>query len=682
MATDSTLQLDVKRPEPLVWISRLLIVGSTEPLEVIQSVPLHRGLNIVWSTDTDRGDGEASVMTGHGVGKTTFCRLLRYCLGESSFGQKLLGQRIRSEFPKGMVGAEIRVRGESWAVARPLGRTHNSYAQQGAMVEQLLSDRPSPQSYQDFLGHLSQIVLEGLPPQATLTGDKPIAWDHLLAWCARDQEARYQNLWDWRSPRSDSQSPAFVRPKQDSLFIVRTALGLVAGEEVELQRRLADVDRDLKNLEEAIAERRHKPAYWVEHFRQELKVTFGIAEAETATFDAVDLFSLPKLVAGRRRTIDDELAKLEEQAKGLDKKRLLVAAQITEAAQFASARSAATEATSTGTETLAGSVPQLESERQRFDEVMSRFCTFGGVSMADCEYVKKQRANLDQNIRAASSRTAVSVAERDQLTAAMRDAAQRATQQVERLQKQLDDLAEQKRTLDSQLSDLRQDRKTLDSTETSLQKWQAILNGDTADETLITMQASLKSLQEAKGKNQQSLRDTLAAQNSRLGAVRRVFDGLVKAVLSSEFRGIVQIQDGDIQYGITHGSVLAGEAVETLAILLTDLACLFLAAENACVHPGLVIHDSPREADLGGRVYRRFLDRMGSIHAELGGASTAPFQYIITTTTAPPTALQTGKFLCLRLSTENTDKLLLKRNLGAPPAEDRPLLDESGGDSR
>jgi hypothetical protein len=678
MATESTLQLDVKRPEPLVWISRLLIVGSTEPFEVIQSIPLHRGLNIVWSTDTDRGDGESPVMTGHGVGKTTFCRLLRYCLGESSFGQKLLGQRIRSEFPKGMVGAEIRVRGESWAVARPLGRTHNSYAQQGATVEQVLSDRPSPQTYQDFLGHLNRSVLDGLPPQATLSGDKPIIWDHLLAWCARDQEARYQNLWDWRSPRSDSQSPAFIRPKQDALFVVRTALGLVAGEEVELQRQIASADRRLKELEEEVAERRREPQYWAEHLRGELKDRFEIAEAATASFDPGDLFSVPKLIEARRGAIETEVAELEKKAKEVEKTTHLIAAQITEAAQFASARSGATDATSAGTETLAGSVPQLESERQRFADVMDRFCTFGGVSMADCEYVKKQRANLEENIRAASSKTAVTVAERDQLTAAMREAAQRAKQQVSRLQQQFDDLAKQKQTLDSQLSALREDRKALDRVETELHKWQTILEGNTADETLISLQAEQRKLADEKDKAQQALRDTLSAQNSRLGAVRRVFDGLVKAVLSSEFRGIVQIQDGDIQYGITHGSILAGEAVETLAILLTDLSCLLLAAENACVHPGLVIHDSPREADLGGRVYRRFLECMASIHTELGSASAAPFQYIITTTTAPPAALQAGKFLCLRLSTESTDKLLLKRNLGAQAAEDTPLFDVAG----
>lgn len=678
MATQPILQLDVQRPEPLVWISRLLIVGSTEPLEVVRSIPLHRGLNIVWSTDTDRGDDEAAVMTGHGVGKTTFCRLLRYCIGESSFGQKLLVQRIRAEFPKGMVGAEVRVCGESWAVARPLGRTHNSYAQRDITVEQLLRDRPSPQSYDDFRAHLSRTVLAGLATQATLSGEKPIIWDHLLSWCARDQEGRYQNLWDWRSPRSDSLSPAFIRPKQDALFLIRTALGLVGGEEVELQRRLTDADRSLTKLEEAIGERRRKPRYWVEHFRDELKDRFGIAGAPTASFDAEDLFSLPRLVEGARRAITAKAADLEAKAKELEKTAQLVAAHRTEVAQFASARSAATEATSNGTEALADSVPRLEGERKRFDEAMNQFCTLGGISLAECEYVKKQRANLEENIRAAASKATVTVAERDQLTAAMRDAADRATQQAERLQQRHDELVTQKAELDSQLAGLREDRKALDRTEASLRKWQTILTGDTADETLITLQASLESLQEDRTTNQQSLREMLSAQNSRLGTVRRVFDALVKAVLSPEFRGTVQIQDGEIQFGIAHGSVLAGEAVETLAILLTDLTCLLLAVEDSCVHPGLVIHDSPREADLGGRVYRRFLECIASIHAELGGASTAPFQYILTTTTAPPTALQSGKYLCLRLSTADTDQLLLRRNLGGDViADDRPLFDGS-----
>lgn len=58
---------------------------------------------------------------------------------------------------------------------------------------------------------------------------------------------------------------------------------------------LTDADRKIKETEETIAKRRRKPEYWVEHLRKELKDRFEIAEAATATFDAGDLFSLPKL---------------------------------------------------------------------------------------------------------------------------------------------------------------------------------------------------------------------------------------------------------------------------------------------------------------------------------------------------------------------------------------------------
>ena len=147
MATESATPITVQRAEPAVWISRLLILESVDPWKPIRNIPLHRGLNIVWSVDVDRNDDSAPVMTGHGVGKTTFCRLLRYCLGEASFGRNALVKRIRAQLPDAIVAAEIHVAGETWAVARPLGRLHNSYAKLGVTIEQLFEDRPSPRLF-------------------------------------------------------------------------------------------------------------------------------------------------------------------------------------------------------------------------------------------------------------------------------------------------------------------------------------------------------------------------------------------------------------------------------------------------------------------------------------------------------------------------------------------------------
>ena len=132
--------------------------------------------------DVDRNDDTAPVMTGHGVGKTTFCRLLRYCLGEASFGRNALVKRIRAQLPEAFVAAELHVAGESWTVARPLGRSHNSYARPGVTIERLLEDRPPPRSYHEFVESLSSVALRDFPPGITFTGNRPILWDHILAW--------------------------------------------------------------------------------------------------------------------------------------------------------------------------------------------------------------------------------------------------------------------------------------------------------------------------------------------------------------------------------------------------------------------------------------------------------------------------------------------------------------------
>src|SRR5690606_20981653 len=50
-----------------------------------------------------------------------------------------------------------------------------------------------------------------------------------------------------------------------------------------------------------------------------------------------------------------------------------------------------------------------------------------------------------------------------------------------------------------------------------------------------------------------------------------------------------------------------GEAYQVLEVLLGDIVCLLDAAisEESC-HPGFLVHDCPREADMSERLYREF----------------------------------------------------------------------------
>ncbi|RDE05962.1 hypothetical protein DVW87_12330 [Sphingomonas aracearum] len=79
---------------PRLWIRRLVIWNKlSEP--PVRDIPLRPGLNIIWSPSAESvGDH-----MGHGGGKTSFCRLVRYCLGEESFGTETQRQRIASAMP-------------------------------------------------------------------------------------------------------------------------------------------------------------------------------------------------------------------------------------------------------------------------------------------------------------------------------------------------------------------------------------------------------------------------------------------------------------------------------------------------------------------------------------------------------------------------------------------------------
>ncbi len=99
------------------------------------------------------------------------------------------------------------------------------------------------------------------------------------------------------------------------------------------------------------------------------------------------------------------------------------------------------------------------------------------------------------------------------------------------------------------------------------------------------------------------------------------------------------LEQGDISFNIYQGQILGGEAISTLSILLADLSCPIYNTlhEKSCL-PDFLLHDSPREADMGGYLYSNYLRLAASLQNEFG--SNCPFQYIVTTTTPPPVDLK------------------------------------------
>ena len=105
---------------------------------------------------------------------------------------------------------------------------------------------------------------------------------------------------------------------------------------------------------------------------------------------------------------------------------------------------------------------------------------------------------------------------------------------------------------------------------------------------------------------------------------------------------------------------VATAALGCLKILAFDLSALHLAVEEEADLPPILIHDSPREADLDSTLYARLFEMMHRWETEVAHPC---FQYIVTTTTAPPEAMRDGPDLVLTMSSTPKEERLFRMDL-------------------
>lgn len=101
-----------------------------------------------------------------------------------------------------------------------------------------------------------------------------------------------------------------------------------------------------------------------------------------------------------------------------------------------------------------------------------------------------------------------------------------------------------------------------------------------------------------------------------------------------------------------------------LEVLLGDIVCLLDSAlSDASNHPGFLVHDCPREADMSERLYREFFLVASEAAEQLGEGGAVPFQFIVTTTSPPPEDVHGEPSVVLVLGPGSDEKLLFKREL-------------------
>lgn len=103
------------------------------------------------------------------------------------------------------------------------------------------------------------------------------------------------------------------------------------------------------------------------------------------------------------------------------------------------------------------------------------------------------------------------------------------------------------------------------------------------------------------------------------GAGRRLsqlFDVVIRELVPGEIEESVLIDGKGITLKVSQGGERSTAAIESLKVVAFDIAVLILALEGAVSLSTFLLHDSPREADLGQSIYDRLFRFIQSLEDE------------------------------------------------------------------
>ncbi len=82
-------------------------------------------------------------------------------------------------------------------------------------------------------------------------------------------------------------------------------------------------------------------------------------------------------------------------------------------------------------------------------------------------------------------------------------------------------------------------------------------------------------------------------------------------------------------------------------VLAFDVSCLAASVYGLGQHPRFLMHDSPREGDMEDPLFRRLFEIIHELETQFTNSEEISFQYIVTTTSEPPTHLAERPYVIL-----------------------------------
>jgi|GEM_PF-4937017 len=630
------------RNSPRLWMRNIALYEKWDSAELIRQIPFTPGLNIVQAKSGVQG------APGHAAGKSTLCRLIRYALGEAGFGTEEFEHAFRTQFPSSWVVAEVFIDDALWLVARPTGFSNDApWCAHEASLEKAFEEALEHLSYKNFLDAIESAFLEPLKFGCFPGSEKEITWPHLLSLISRDQNTRYAHLLTWRTGNGVGDDSGLGSDHKTNL--VRLILGGI--NEAEVSR--IDCHQELLKGQRKLETEGPKIRYAKERLLEEI----GPKTKTQLTADGdlgMELGILTKTAMADSKRIETTataLAKLDG-VNDADKEKLN---KLT--AQVADFDSKINEVK----ERLARRESQFRFEKGEINEEQHRkdLAELGAIkglcsaTIEDAINASCPLAPMSDRDEIAASKLAKMQTKAQRLEFQIgtekatlkreRSARTRVTTEKTALEKTIEDQREKHTAL---IAKTYREKGVAEQLAASCQMVLKLFNEDEKNreelkKTKNDVEESRKLLSEFRDDE----RDVVSKLSSVLSSVASTM------LLKEDIRAEVRVQLKSIDVTIDYQGDQDSAALSTLRILLFDIATLLVGFPH---HPGLLIHDSPREADLAPEIYRRIFEFM----AERSSLKHVPFQYIITTTEPPPKACDEKWTKCTISSAEPKDRLM------------------------
>lgn len=657
----------ISRTQPAIWVRRLVILSDIAPITIIRDIPLRRGLNVIW------GEG-----IGHAVGKSTFCRLIRYCLGESDFAEAGRRADISNAFPNGAVAAEILVNGELWNVLRPYANHGRSRAGRGQDLAALVQAENEEYPWQAYENVLATATLGRLKPPLVGNDGEPTQWGHLLAACTRDQSTRLSDVLTWRQIKAPSR-------KEDRSALYRVLLGLLDSQEAAAANQVARATADLKVINDRLTRLEHDARVRFQDHWPSLARDQALHQDPESAWESQELGDeILHAVVNRLRHADQtSLVDLESRIDSALERRARSAISIGDI------ESKLQSLTANRQILLLAARGDPDARRNRLDALDKQIsdgstCQHLGqinypLPLGECTILTERLTRLRDDYKSTGAWDAAANLRNEELISKIRV-------QEDGLRGDLSNSLSSRNRVDSELTILRNEQREvirrldrLDDAYGRIVAGLAVRAG--ADPESARLRAEQSICEENLIKAKEVRHACLTESKQQIIDVQHLYHTLVQSIAGSDYWGRVDLDADGISLSMGTDTATGGETYKALAVPIADLTALVRGIVGHGIHPGLLIHDCPREADMNASLYGRLFDAVKGLEDRHGGLQDAAFQYIITTTTPPPDALATDPWVRCRLNAGSEDGLLFRKKIASEKQESFLSTEEGGGNS-